>query len=60
MLERVMKEKAPVEHWCDANSGNFWSMIGECAPHGTIIGDQGYQESGDYLYKELMKFYDKR
>ena len=59
MLERVMKEKVPAEHWCDANSGNFWCMIGECAPHGAIIDKEGYQELGDYLYKELMKFYDK-
>ena len=62
MLERVVKEKLPAENWGDSNSGNFWGMIGNCAPPGVIeavVKDLGCQESAEYLYKELMEFYDK-
>ena len=59
MLERVMKETIPFEHWGDGNSGNFVCMVIDCAPHGAITDEQEYQESREYLYKELMNFYDK-
>ena len=62
MLERVKKEKVPVEHWGDKRSGNFRCLIGESAPHGVRVAvtkEMGFHEVGEFLYKELMKFYDK-
>ena len=62
MLERVIKEKVPVEHWGDQRSENFRCMVGECAPHGVrvaVIKDLGFHEVSEFLYKELMNFYDK-
>ena len=48
-------------HWGDIESGNFRIMIGECAPHKVRVAvtkDLGFHETSEYLYKELMKFYD--
>ena len=62
MLEWVKKEKVAVEHWGDVKSGNFRCMIGDCAPHGVrvaVIKDMGFHSVDKYLYKEMMKFYDK-
>ena len=62
MLERVKKEKVTAEHWGTIKSGNFKIMIGECAPHKVwvaVIKDMGGHEVDQWLYKELMKFYDK-
>ena len=59
MLERVKKKKVPIEHWGDSNSGNFVCMLIECAPDAALIDEEEYQESREYLYKELMDFYDK-
>ena len=63
MLDRVKKENVPVEHWGTINSGNFKIMMGDCAPHRVrvaVVKDMGGQEVNEWLYKELMKFYDKR
>ena len=62
MLEWVKKEKLTAEHWGTIKSGNFKIMIGECAPHKVwvaVIKDMGGHEVDQWLYKELMKFYDK-
>ena len=62
LLERLEKENVPVGHWGDTESGNFRCMIGECAPHGVrfaVIKELGFKGTDDYLYNELMKFYDK-
>ena len=59
VLERVKKEKVPVEYW-DRNR-NFRELIADCAPHGVrvaVIEDLGYEETIDYLYKELLSSYD--
>ena len=63
LLDRVSQEKVLVEHWGTINSGNFKIMIGECAPHAVrvaVVKDLGSHEVDEWLYKELMKFYDKR
>ena len=63
MLDRVKKEKVPVEHWGSINSGNFKILIGECAPHAVrvaVVKDLGGQKLNEWLYQELMKYYDKR
>ena len=62
MLERVKKENVPVEHWADKGSWNFRYIIEECTPHRVrvvVIKDLGCNEVDEFLYKELMKFYDK-
>ena len=62
MLERVRNEKVPVEHWGNVQSGNFRGLIDECTPHWVrvaVIEDLGHEEENDFLYKELMMFYDK-
>ena len=62
LLERVKKENVPVDYWGDVKSGNFRDMFPECAPLGVrvaVIKEMGFQEVTEYLYKELMKFYDK-
>ena len=66
LLERLKKENVPVEHWRhhwgDAASMDFRWLIGECAPHGVrvaVIKDLGYNETGKFLFIELMKFYEK-
>ena len=59
VLERVKKEKVPVEYW-DRNR-NFRGLIADCAPQGVrvaVIKDLGYEETIDYLYKELLISYD--
>ena len=61
VLERVKKEKAPVEYWGDVRSGNFRILIGDSAPHWVrlaVTEDMGFHESYKYLYKELMMFYE--
>ena len=62
MLDRVKKEEVPVEHWGTVKSGNFKIMIGECAPHRVRVAvgkDVGFHKADQWLYEELMKFYDK-
>ena len=60
MLKVAAKVKK--EHWGDVQSGNFRRMIGDCTPNWvnvSVIKDMGHRDAYDYLYKELMKFYDK-
>ena len=62
MLERLEKENVPVGHWGDSESGKFRCVIGECASHGVrfaVIKELGSKGTDNYLYNELMKFYDK-
>ena len=62
MLERVRKEKVPVEHWGDVQSRNFRGLIEECTPQWVRVAvreDLGKQQRNNYLYKELRKCYDK-
>ena len=63
MLDRVKKENVPVEHWGSIRSGNFKIMIGQCAPSRVriaVVKELGSHKVDEWLYKELMKFYDKR
>ena len=62
MLERLRKLKLPLEHWGNVGSGNILSMVRGCAPEGVrkaVIEDLGDHGTGEYLYKELMKFYEE-
>ena len=62
MLESVIKEKIAVEYRRDFNSENFLDMFAKWAPHEdrvAVINELGFQGACEYLYKELMKFYDK-
>ena len=62
MLDRVKKEKVAVEHWGTIRSGNFKCTIGEYAPHGVrvaVVKDLGSNWVAQWLYKQLVKYYDK-
>ena len=61
MLKVAARGKKPVEHWGDVQSGNFRRLIGDCTQNWvkeSVIEDMGHREAYDYLYNELMKFYD--
>ena len=68
MLEHLKTENKPVWWWGSRTSGNFRILISKCASGPVRIGavkewrkikSSDKADVGDFLHKELMKYYDK-
>ena len=61
-IERLKTENRPLGYWGSTRSGNFRILIGECTPAAVRIAankENGYEETIEFLHKELIKYYDK-